>query len=85
GSGMLAALLFLGIRYFRQTRVAVADARVECVRGVVRVSRRSKAFYADMAGRSFQLPIFPRHIRAGTEYRVYIVPQTQSVVAVEPV
>lgn len=85
GSGMFAALLIIGIRYFRQTCAAAADARVECVRGVIRVSRRSKAFYANIADRSFRLPIFPRHIRTGTEYYVYIVPQTQSVVAVEPV
>ncbi len=84
GSGMLAALLIIGIHYFRQTRASVADDRVACVRGVIRVSRRSKAFYANIAGRSFRLPIFPRHIRAGTEYCVYIVPQTKSVVAVEP-
>jgi hypothetical protein len=84
GSGMLAGLLILGIHYFRQTRAAVATDQVECVRGVIRVSRRSKAFYANMGSRSFRLPIFPRYIRAGTEYYVYIVPKTQSVVAVEP-
>ena len=84
GSGMFAGLLIIGIRYFRQTRAAVADDRVECMCGVIRVSRRSKTFYANIAGRSFRLPIFPRHIRVGREYHVYIVPQTESVVAVEP-
>ncbi len=84
GSVMLAAVLILGIYYFRQTRAAVAAGRVECVRGVIRVSRRSKAFYANIAGGSYRLPIFPRYLRAGMEYRVYIVTQTQSVVAVEP-
>ncbi|MEZ4864245.1 MAG: hypothetical protein R3C14_23230 [Caldilineaceae bacterium] len=85
GGGLLAAVLIIGIRYFRQTRTVVANDRVECIRGVIQVSRRSKAFYANIAGRSFRLPIFPRHIRPGTEYRVYVVPQIESVVAVEPV
>jgi len=84
GSAMVAGVLLIGIYYFRQTRTAVAEDRVECVRGVIRVSRRSKAFYANIAGQSYRLPIFPRYIRAGMEYRVYVVPQTQSVVAVEP-
>ena len=83
-SGLLALLLFIGIRYFQQTRADVAEDRVECVRGVIQVSRRSKAFYANIAGRSFRLPIFPRHLRAGMEYYVYIVPRTESVVALEP-
>jgi len=81
----LAAVLIIGIRYFRQTRAVVANDRVECVRVIIRVSRRSKAFYANIVGRSFRLPIFPRYIRLGTEYRVYVVPQIHSVVAVEPV
>lgn len=84
GGGMLVGVLSIGFYYFRQTRMAVAAGRVECVRGVIQVSRRSKAFYANIAGRSFRLPIFPRYIRAGAEYRVYIVPQIASVVAVEP-
>lgn len=84
GSAMFAAVLIIGIRYFWQTRTAVANDRVECVRGVIRVSRRSKAFYANIAGRSFRLPIFPRYLRADMEYCVYVVSQTQSVVAVEP-
>ncbi|MFN8490690.1 MAG: hypothetical protein U0350_24075 [Caldilineaceae bacterium] len=84
GSGLLAAVLIIGLYYFWQTRTAVADGRVECVQGAIRVSRRSKAFYANIAGGSYRLPIFPRHLRAGMEYRVYVVPQTQSVVAVEP-
>ncbi|MFN8442444.1 MAG: hypothetical protein U0175_16835 [Caldilineaceae bacterium] len=85
GGVMIVALLVIGIRYFIQTRMAVTKARVECMVGPVRVSRRSKAFYANIADRSFRLPIFPRFVHANTEYRVYIVPETESVVAMEPI
>lgn len=84
GAVLVAALLVIGIRYFVQTRTAVTKAQVECVRGPVRVSRRSRAFYANIADRSFRLPIFPRFVHANMEYRVYIVPETESVVAMEP-
>ena len=83
-SGLLLAVSIVGLHYFRQTRAAVAADRVECVRGVMRMSRRNSGFYAYIAGRSFRISIFPRYIRTGTEYRVYVVPQTESVVAVEP-
>lgn len=85
GGAMVVALLVIGVRYFFQTRMAVTKARVEYVDGTVRVSRRSRAFYANIADRSFRLPIFPRFVHANTEYRVYIVPETESVVAMEPI
>lgn len=82
--GLLVAVLILGLRYFQQTRAAVSADRVECVCGAIRMSRRNRGFYANIADHAYRIPIFPRYIRPDMSYRVYIVRQTESVVAVEP-
>lgn len=81
---LFAVALIVGIRYFRQTRAAVAEGRVECLVGQVHVRSRGRAgWYLTVAGQSFQLPIRPWHIQQNTTYRVYIVPLTHSIVAME--
>jgi hypothetical protein len=81
---LFAIVLIIGMRYFLQTRAAVADGRVECLVGQVQVRSRGKAgWYLTVAGRSFQLPIRPWNVQRDTIYRVYIVPGTRSIVAIE--
>ena len=81
---LFAVALIVGIRYFRQTRAAVAEGRVECLVGQVRVGSRGRAgWYLAVADQSFPLPIRPWHIQQNTTYRVYVVPLTHSIVAME--
>jgi hypothetical protein len=82
---MFVALLAMGIWYFRRTRAAVAEGRVECLVGQVQVgSRGRKGAYLAIAGQVFPLPIGLRNIQQGGVYRVYIVSHTGSIVAIEP-
>ena len=87
---IVALLLFLivlvvGLQYFRQTRAAVAEGRVETLFGPVRVQSRGRAGWILMvSGQSFQLPVHAWHIRQDALYRVYFVPRTRTVVALEP-
>jgi hypothetical protein len=83
--GLFAVVLIVGIRYLRQTRAAVADGRVECLVGPVRVGSRGRAgWYLTVAGQSFRLPVRPWNVQQGATYRVYIAPHTGSIVAIEP-
>jgi len=83
---LFAAALGVGIRYFRQTRAAVAEGHVECLAGPVQVGSRGYAGWRlAVAGRSMHLPIRPWHVQRGAAYRVYIAPRTCSIVAMEPV
>jgi hypothetical protein len=87
---ILAIILFLivlivGIRYFAQTRAAIAEGRVESLVGPVHVQSRGRAgWYLNVAGQSFQLPVHLWHIQQDAPYRVYFVPRTRTVVAMEP-
>jgi hypothetical protein len=81
---LFAAALAVGIRYFRRTRAAAAEGRVESVVGPVQVASRGTAgWYLSVGGRSFRLPIRPWHIQSGAAYRVYIEPRTRNIVAME--
>jgi len=81
---LFASVLIVSIRYFRQTRIAVAEDRVECLIGQIQLSSRGYAgWYLTVAGQSFRLPIRPWQIQRNTVYCVYIVPRTQSLVAMD--
>ncbi|MEE3718112.1 hypothetical protein V2H45_15335 [Tumidithrix elongata RA019] len=83
---LFAALLAMAIWYFRRTRVAVAEGRVECLAGQVQVgSRGRQGAYLAVAGEVLPLPISLRNIRQGGVYRVYIVPYTRGIVGMEPI
>jgi hypothetical protein len=78
-------VLLVSMRYFQQTRAAIALGRVEALIGQVHVRSRGYAgWYLAVAGQSFRLPIRPWHIQQDAIYRVYIVPSTQTIVAMEP-
>jgi len=87
---ILALFLFLivlvvGFQYFRQTRAAVVEDRVEALFGPVHVQSRGRAGWTLMvSGQSFQLPVHPWQIRQDELYCVYFVPRTRTVVALEP-
>jgi hypothetical protein len=82
---LFVIVLTVGIRYFAQTRAAVAEGRVETLVGPVHVQSRGRAgWYLVVAGQSFQLPVRPWQIQREALYRVYFVPRTNSVVAMEP-
>ena len=81
---LFAIVLIVGVRYFLQTRAAAADGRVERLVGQVQVVSRGKAgWFLMVAGQSFQLPIRPWNVQRDHVYRVYIVPSTRSIVAIE--
>jgi hypothetical protein len=81
---LFAITLFFGVRYFRQTREAVADGRVECLIGQVHVGSHGRAgWYLAVAGQSFQLPVQPWYIQQDAEYRVYVATRSHNVVAME--
>jgi hypothetical protein len=82
---LFGIVLIVGLRYFLQTRAAVAEGRVESLVGPVRAQSRGRAgWFLVVAGQSFQLPVRPWQIQRDAPYRVYFVPQTRTVVAMEP-
>jgi hypothetical protein len=81
---LFAIALLFGARYFRQTRAAVADGRVEHLTGKVHIgSQGSAGWYLTVADQSFPLPVQPQYIQQDAEYRVYVATRTHSVVAME--
>ena len=79
------AVLATGFVYFRRTRAAVAEDRVECLVGPVRVGSRGRSgSYLSVSGQVFPLPVRLSYIQQGAAYRVYIAPSTRSIVAIEP-
>ena len=85
GIVLFIVVLIVGIRYFRQTRAAVVEGRVESLVGQVHVHSHGRAgWYLNVGGQSFHLPIRPWHIQQGAPYQVYFVPQTRTLVAIEP-
>jgi hypothetical protein len=82
---LFAIVLIVGLRYFLQSRAAVAEGRVETLVGSARAQSRGRAgWFLVIAGQSFQLPVRPWQIRGDAHYRVYFVPRTRTVVAMEP-
>ena len=82
---LFVIVLIVGIRYFLQSRAAVAEGRVESLVGQVHVQSRGRAgWFLNVAGQSFQLPVRPWQIQGDAPYRVYFVPRTRTVVAIEP-
>jgi len=82
---LFVVVLIVGIRYFSQTRAAVAEGRVESLVGQVHIHSRGRAgWYLNVDGQSFHLPIRPWHIQQGAPYQVYFVPRTHTIVAMEP-
>lgn len=82
---LFVIVLIVGIRYFAQTRAAVAEGRVESLVGPVHAQSRGRAgWYLVVADQSFQLPVRPWQIQRDALYRVYFVPRTHTVVAMEP-
>src|SRR4029079_1712605 len=82
---LFVIVLIVGIRYFLQTRAAVSEGRVESLVGQVHVQSRGRAgWFLTVAGQSFQLPVRPWQIQGDAPYRVYFVPRTRTVVAIEP-
>ena len=85
-AAMGAAVLATGFVYFRRTRAVVAEGRVECLVGPVRVGSRGRSgSYLSVSGQIFPLPVRLSYIQQGLAYRVYIAPSTRSIVAIEPV
>ena len=81
---MGAAVLATGFVYFRRTRAAVAEDRVECLVGPVRVGSRGRSgSYLSVSGQVFPLPVRLSYIQQGAAYQVYIAPGTRSIVAME--
>jgi hypothetical protein len=78
-------VLIVGFQYFRQTRAAIAEGLVESLVGPVQVRSRGQAgWHLTVAGQSFKLPVHPWQVRRDVTYRVYFVPRTRTVVAMEP-
>jgi hypothetical protein len=82
---LFVIVLIVGLRYFLQSRAAVAEGRVESLVGPVHVQSRGRAgWFLNVAGQSFQLPVRPWQIQRDASYRVYFVPSTRTVIAMEP-
>ncbi len=78
-------ILAVGTQYFRQTRAAVAQGRVEQLVGQVhKHSHGNRGWFLTVAGHSFRLPVVPWHIQQDATYRVYYEPQLHVIVAMEP-
>ena len=84
-AGLFVAAMITGIVYFRRVRAAVAEGRVQCLTGPVQTRMQRRAgWYLSVAGRSFRLPVRFWHVRNGRSYRVYVSPQPNVIVAMEP-
>lgn len=82
---LFVIVLIVGLRYFLQTRAAVAEGRVESLVGPAHAQSRGRAgWYLVVADQSFQLPVRPSQIQRDARYRVYFVPGTRTVIAMEP-
>jgi uncharacterized membrane protein len=82
---LFVIVLIVGLRYFLQSRAAVAEGRVETLVGSARAQSRGRAgWFLVVAGQSFQLPVRPWQIQNDAPYRVYFVPRTRTIVAIEP-
>jgi len=83
---LFAAALFVGLNYYLQARQAVADGRVECLTGPITVRSRGRSgWFLTVAGQSFHLPVRPWQIQNDMIYRVYIIPRTHTIAAIDPV
>jgi hypothetical protein len=85
-TSILCAIVFaIGFQDVSKSRLAVADQRVECLLGPARIQSRGRAgWYLAIAHRDFKLPVHQRNMRSEANYRVYIAPKANCIVAIEP-
>lgn len=84
-SVLSAIVLVIGYREYSKTRLAAADPRVECLTGPARIKRRGRAgWYLVIAHRDFKLPAHHKNMKSDANYRVYIAPKANRIVAIEP-
>ncbi len=82
---LFGMVLIVGLRYFPQSRAAVTEGLVESLVGPVHAQSRGWAgWFLVVAGQSFQLPVHPWQIQRDAPDRVYFVPRTRTIVAIEP-
>ena len=85
-TGILAAIvLAIGFSEVRKSRLAAADPHVECLSGPARIRARGRAgWFLVIAQRDFKLPAHHKNMRSDANYRVYIAPKANRIVAMEP-
>jgi hypothetical protein len=85
GGGLLVLLTLAELSWAWKVRRAISDGTVRGLRGKVRVQRRLQSgTWITVGGDRNRLWASPRHVVPGAEYRVYVAPATQLVVAMEP-
>jgi hypothetical protein len=84
-AALAAAALTVGYIDYHRTRLAAVDARVECLRGPIRVQMRGRAgWYLVIAGHSFKLPVRFWDVKNDDPYRAYIAPKANRIASLEP-
>jgi hypothetical protein len=80
------AMVALALYQFRKLQRAIELGAVERLTGPVRVWRQRKSGYRlRVEGRDLRLPITFWNITDGAPYHVYVTPQTDLLMAIEPV
>jgi len=75
----------VGVYQGCRLRSAVTAGVVECHSGPVRVAMRGRTgWWLTIGGHSYHLPVRFWHVGSGGEYRVYIAPAAELIVAMEP-
>jgi hypothetical protein len=78
-------VIIICFNQIKRTRLGIAAGAVECLTGDVRVYKPSRSTYRlGIGGRNFGLPIHFWHVGNGLPYRVYIVPASKRIIAMEP-
>jgi hypothetical protein len=85
GGGLFVLLTLAELSWAWKIRRVIREGTVRSLRGRVRVQRRLQSgTWIAVGGNRNRLWASPRYVVPGAEYRVYVVPAAQLVVAMEP-
>jgi hypothetical protein len=85
GGGLFVLLTMAELGWAWKVRRAIGEGTVRSLRGQVRVQRRLQSgTWIAVGGDRNRLWASPRYVVPGAEYRVYVAPAAQLVVAMEP-
>jgi hypothetical protein len=85
GGGLFVLLTLAELSWAWKVRRVISEGTVRGLRGKVRVHRRLQSgTWIAVGGERNRLWARPRYVLPGAEYRVYVAPGAQLVVAMEP-
>lgn len=85
GLVLFLVVLSAGLLYFQKTRRAAKTRTVECFQGTITIRMVGRAgWYLFVDQKSFKLPVRPWTVAPGLVYKVYVSPEAEVIVGVEP-